>query len=591
VALCTNVFAKDQVIDWSFGSLPDNYQVDLLQCQSLVFTWSNDGGQSASAQHDVWEYDDEDAFARCDFGRARPLIGSSPAASGQFTMSDDDTLEVTKRWFGSSVGSDCIDGNMRLAVKIRPHFVQKYERSKCVGGTVDVQKREDSLKMCRKRCKRRRGCIAIEYNAAAQKNCILFSSAPTSFVPSPSAQCEVAATDCDGLAGEEEDNPSPTVPPPTNPPSTYTDDDASGDDPAEPTLLVPEQIIFKPTPDFVDELVGFAAVSSYGRSSTTGGQGGKIVRVSNREDFVKVIKDREPRIVLVDGMIDLLDPACPCKTTFTVRSDKTILGIGRGSGISGGGLSVRGVKFERPPDYDPSDSCICESREDEDEPRYPSDVTELPVDATPTNNVIIRNLIFDSCAEDCISVEKFAHHVWIDHNDFSGPGDGAIDIKKGSDLVTVSWNKFSNTDKTMLCGHNDDNRRQDLGRLRVTYHHNYFRETKQRNPRVRIAEPVHVYNNHYQRNEGYGVGSAINAGVVIEANYFEDVVDPIRNDLDPDGIPGRIVERWNVYTRSGSPPLSDNTVAEPGMYYRYKMHLASEIPALVEEWGGTGVVY
>ena len=49
-------------------------------------------------------------------------------------------------------------GNMKLAVKIRPYFVEKYQQSRCVGGTVNITKGEESRKACRKRCKRRRGC-------------------------------------------------------------------------------------------------------------------------------------------------------------------------------------------------------------------------------------------------------------------------------------------------------------------------------------------------------------------------------------------------------------------------------------------------
>ena len=40
--------------------------------------------------------------------------------------------------------------------------------------------------------------------------------------------------------------------------------------------------------------------------------------------------------------------------------------------------------------------------------------------------------------------------------------------------VTVSWNKFINTDKTMLLSHDNDAALQDTGKLHVSYHHNWF---------------------------------------------------------------------------------------------------------------------
>ena len=77
----------------------------------------------------------------------------------------------------------------------------------------------------------------------------------------------------------------------------------------------------------------------------------------------------------------------------------------------------------------------------------------------------------------------------------------------------------------MLLGHSDDNASQDIGHLRVTYHHNWFDGSGTRHPRVRFGNPVHVYNNYYFNNE-YGVASTMDAGVLVEGNYFENVDGP-----------------------------------------------------------------
>ena len=139
----------------------------------------------------------------------------------------------------------------------------------------------------------------------------------------------------------------------------------------------------------------------------------------------------------------------------------------------------------------------------------------------------------------------------IDHNSFTDGYDGAVDIKRGSDFVTVSWNRVFGHDKNMLLGHSDDNGSQDIGHLRVSYHHNWFDGSTQRNPRVRFANPVHVYNNYYYNNSGYGVASTEGAGVLVEGNYFENVPDPYHLG-EADSGPGTLVARNNHFVNSGS---------------------------------------
>ena len=53
--------------------------------------------------------------------------------------------------------------------------------------------------------------------------------------------------------------------------------------------------------------------------------------------------------------------------------------------------------------------------------------------------------------------------------------DGSIDIVRGADYVTVSWNHFHATDKTMLISHSDSNAAEDTGHPQVSIHHNSSR--------------------------------------------------------------------------------------------------------------------
>lgn len=134
-----------------------------------------------------------------------------------------------------------------------------------------------------------------------------------------------------------------------------------------------------------------------------------------------------------------------------------------------------------------------------------------------------------------------SRRVWIDHCTFSDGArpdkinraslgremqfhDGLVDIVRGSDLVTVSYSHFKNHDKTMLIG-NSDNRSDDAGKLRVTLHHNWFENVKERSPRVRYGR-VHVYNNLYTATAGadYGYGYSIGVGfksqLIVENNVI-----------------------------------------------------------------------
>jgi pectate lyase len=173
------------------------------------------------------------------------------------------------------------------------------------------------------------------------------------------------------------------------------------------------------------------------------------------------------------------------------------------------------------------------------------------------SNVIVRNVEFSDAADcfpawdptdgatgnwnslyDLVSLTG-ATNVWIDHNTLNDGGnpdsdqpvyfdrpyqvhDGATDIIKASDLVTVSWNDYSNHDKTMLIG-STDTVGVDVGKLRVTVHHNRFDNVLQRAPRVRFGQ-VDVYDNYYvatDPNYQYSLGVGVQSSIYAQNNYFK----------------------------------------------------------------------
>ncbi|MFC7528548.1 polysaccharide lyase family 1 protein [Actinoplanes sp. GCM10030250] len=296
---------------------------------------------------------------------------------------------------------------------------------------------------------------------------------------------------------------------------------------------------------------GFATVNAWGQNGTTGGAGGPVVDVDTAAELLSAIATVGPLTICVNGTITL--PA----GMYDVTSNKSIIGVGSTAGITGGGFNI-GLPV--------------------------SAVTTPPADAV--RNVIIQNLTFRGASDDSINVQMFSHHVWIDHNDLAQGYDGLIDVKRGSSYVTISWNHTHHHTKNMLLGHDDSNGAQDTGRLKVTYHHNWFDATPQRNPRVRFGEPVHVYNNYYFYNTDTGVACQNTAGCLVEGNYFEDVEEPVTNTYA--GPAGRCVARNNVFVGESGAPDCSGTVQEASAYYSYTLDDPNSVKAIVTAQAGAG---
>jgi pectate lyase len=276
----------------------------------------------------------------------------------------------------------------------------------------------------------------------------------------------------------------------------------------------------------------FATPTGFG-AGTTGGAGGQTVTVSSTSAFLSAVQSSSPTIVQVSGTITL-------SGMNKVASNKTIRGLGTNARLTGGGLNISRV-----------------------------------------SNVIVEHLTITGSGDDNINVE-YSTRVFIDHNNLSDANDGNLDIKRASDNITVSWNRFHNQDKNALLGHSDSNSSEDTGKLRVTYHHNWFDGVNQRNPRVRFGNPVHVYNNYYSNIGSYGVASTENAGVLVERNYFENVEDPYHLG-EGSSDAGSLVARDNYKVNSGAGQTGGSVAAIP---YSYSADAASSVKASVTAGAG-----
>ena len=153
-------------------------------------------------------------------------------------------------------------------------------------------------------------------------------------------------------------------------------------------------------------------------------------------------------------------------------------------------------------------------------------------------NIEVRNLGTMNCnstAGDNIGLQQDNDHIWVHNCDlFYGnagsdadqiKGDGALD-NKGSTYITFSYNHFWDSGKASLLGLSEGG----PAGLYITYHHNWFDHSDSRHPRVRFYS-AHVYNNYYDGNSKYGVGSTENSSVFVEGNYFRNCKRPMLTSM------------------------------------------------------------
>jgi pectate lyase len=297
-------------------------------------------------------------------------------------------------------------------------------------------------------------------------------------------------------------------------------------------------------PDF--SLVGFATVGS----GTTGGAGGQTVTVSTAEELIDYIGRDEPYIIQVSGTIDLPnnpESNNPSNRMFNVKSNKTIVGI-NGAHIRYGGFNIRNE-----------------------------------------SNIIIRNIEFSQARDDSINIEEGSTYIWVDHNTFSNGYDGLVDIKRESNYVTVSWNIFKNHNKNSLVGH-DNGHTVDQGLLKVTYHHNWFENTEQRNPRVRYGS-VHAFNNYYNNIGSYVFGVGVDAQVISENNYIDNANRAMRY-YDSSSQPGYLKDTGSIFTDIGHDLEFRESGIDwsPSEYYFYSVDPVLNVRELVTNYAGAGVI-
>jgi pectate lyase len=305
--------------------------------------------------------------------------------------------------------------------------------------------------------------------------------------------------------------------------------------------------------------VGWAAFSALGQNGTTGGAGGAVTHVYDKDTLKAIIaKDDHPAIIVIHGTLrggpEMID----------VKGNKTIVGADSVAYLDFG-FYLRG------------------------------------------SNIIIKNLDMmnggfnpgDSEGLDCVSFGQDLHHVWIDHCTMHEALDGLVDPTRNARFVTVSYCYFHTQKTACLVGAGDNdpaalaaqgNADKSLWHYTCTFHHNYWESVYERCPRVRFGA-VHVFNNFFDNNPKYAIGRGDRANIYSEANYFLNTHDAFAA-YDDSANPGYVKDTGSLFEgdngKASANPPSGAWAWDPAAYYAYKPHTAAWVKQNLKKYAGAG---
>ena len=152
-------------------------------------------------------------------------------------------------------------------------------------------------------------------------------------------------------------------------------------------------------------------------------------------------------------------------------------------------------------------------------------ITGMGVLTNESSNLIFENLTFtapaitahDTTSRRALSIHNRTHHVWVDHCTFEEYPLILVDVKRGSNAVTLSWNRFENAQSGILFGLEPDLFVDSAQTL--TLHHNYFSNLELRGVLARRGK-LHAYNNFFYDVKQAGIECSDSASCYISNNAF-----------------------------------------------------------------------
>lgn len=193
-----------------------------------------------------------------------------------------------------------------------------------------------------------------------------------------------------------------------------------------------------------------------------------------------------------------------------------------------------------------------------------------------SSNVVVKNMKIGALGGAANDADMFridsATNVLIDHNEMfavnnecngSPEGDltfeSAIDIKKDSHNITVSYNFIHDSKKVGL----DGSSASDIGNGReITYHHNVYKNVNARLPLQRGGW-IHVYNNLYDGITDSGINVRTGGYALIEKNWFQNAKNPVTCRYDTANC-GKWDLRGNNATTAADNATYNITWNDPG---------------------------
>lgn len=313
---------------------------------------------------------------------------------------------------------------------------------------------------------------------------------------------------------------------------------------------------------------GTASTITHGKVIVTGGRNATashIYTVYNGQQLVAAINDAglAPKIIRVVGHIDLrwssnntvfkeytsyLDQKFG--GSISIPSNTTLVGI---NDANGNPARITGTTILIGTELGTTTSVMTSATGDPETDFKKWIALGYDGDSYPTwtRNIIIRNLKIDTpwdvnpedsgnAYADGVTISR-AQNVWIDHvsisdgdtpdsiiTDNSTRHDGALDIVRGSDYVTVSNSFIGDHGKTTLVGNGDSGRAwSDQNRLHVTLTGMWWYGTASRLPLIRFGQ-LHSFNNlvegttntaSYGHKFEAGLDVRYSSSVLVENNF------------------------------------------------------------------------
>lgn len=334
---------------------------------------------------------------------------------------------------------------------------------------------------------------------------------------------------------------------------------------------------------------GFA----FSGDGTTGGEGGQEVTVTTAEQLLKFATSDDPYIINVVDTVEIvrgIGTYTESNGEYHLGSNTTLRGIGKNATILYGGFRISDVRnviiqnlhFDGTFNgYNPVYENIDCSEVPEGEHRYKNGSCLEPGEKGPTDNAI--------------EVTEGSEYVWITQNSFKRYSDEIMSVKRAASRVTISWNRFDDLiagkDGMMILIGSGDNHTFDIGRLKTTLHHNYF-ASRSRQPRTRFGQ-FHIFNNYFHNVSSYAIASTMDAEILVENNYFENVNNAWHIGFGS-SREGYLFARNNIFENTDQTATRGalgEDVFDPSeeFIYAYSLDDPEDVPDLVLKNAGAGM--